>query len=641
MGMMIDLYEDKIMAVIREYSTNAWDSHVEAGIHRPIEITLPNDLMPFFRIQDYGIGLDYEGIETIYSRYGASTKRETNDFNGMLGVGCKSALTYADQFTLIAIKDGIKTHVIVSRLEDDNTEMVVVAETSTDEGNGVTVEIPVSAGEEKKFADKAAAFYQFWPSGTVLVNGVEPERHGGMELDHDLFMTDFEGEDAYKRDIIVMGNVPYPVRLNHGVPDKRVVAYVPIGAVEFMNSREALNETKKTNATIAEVNERLAIKLGAAISREINEAPDPVTALRKYLHWMSVLPGHSLKSFVKREWQGKEIPNAYKHPRPADEKDGDKPDTRELQFIVSPMNSTKLSSFDRYYEVVAGWMSDALVVTDFFPNNFTPTHKKKMKKHAQESGLDLTRVICCKSLPEGMEWIDAANVVSYDIIKEIKLPHTVRREARVAGSYRCEQHGGTILDVQAQHLKDFIQEFDGPVFWGNRNSYLFDKGSLIIRKTHPDAVFVELPENRIAKFKRDFPEVQYIGDVVAAQYDAEREGISDEVLYAQKVCREHRTLQNLEPEKLKDPQLRKLVRLVCTDTSSAEALNKYDNVLHLIGRTNTIKKKIPLNDGLEDYPLFNWREFRNHTDHMYAYLNSAYPLVKKARIERRKQKGKK
>ena len=37
------LYSDKITAVLREYSCNAVDAHVEAGIgDRPIEVTLPS-----------------------------------------------------------------------------------------------------------------------------------------------------------------------------------------------------------------------------------------------------------------------------------------------------------------------------------------------------------------------------------------------------------------------------------------------------------------------------------------------------------------------------------------------------------------------------------------------------------------------
>src|SRR5690349_8174125 len=85
---LINLYSDKEMAVIREYSTNARDSHIEAGVDRPIEVTTPSGLSFFLRIKDYGVGLSKEDIIKIYSKYGASTKRYTNKQGGMLGLGC-------------------------------------------------------------------------------------------------------------------------------------------------------------------------------------------------------------------------------------------------------------------------------------------------------------------------------------------------------------------------------------------------------------------------------------------------------------------------------------------------------------------------------------------------------------------------
>ena len=49
------LYSDKILAVIREYSCNAVDAHVEVGKNEePIEITLPTQLSLEFKVRDLG-----------------------------------------------------------------------------------------------------------------------------------------------------------------------------------------------------------------------------------------------------------------------------------------------------------------------------------------------------------------------------------------------------------------------------------------------------------------------------------------------------------------------------------------------------------------------------------------------------------
>ena len=69
------LYSDKIRAVIRELSTNAWDSQVLAGNQdRPFVIHLPSMMEPYFSIRDYGVGLSVKDVLTLYSTYFESTK---------------------------------------------------------------------------------------------------------------------------------------------------------------------------------------------------------------------------------------------------------------------------------------------------------------------------------------------------------------------------------------------------------------------------------------------------------------------------------------------------------------------------------------------------------------------------------------
>ena len=51
------LYSNKILAIIRELSCNAWDAHIEANnTDTPIEIYCPNEAFPNFLIEDYGTG---------------------------------------------------------------------------------------------------------------------------------------------------------------------------------------------------------------------------------------------------------------------------------------------------------------------------------------------------------------------------------------------------------------------------------------------------------------------------------------------------------------------------------------------------------------------------------------------------------
>ena len=85
------LYSDKILAVIREYTANAIDANIEAGkADRPVEITLPTTFDPTFKVRDFGPALNEQEIEEVYAMYGESTKRSSNSQIGMLGLGSKS-----------------------------------------------------------------------------------------------------------------------------------------------------------------------------------------------------------------------------------------------------------------------------------------------------------------------------------------------------------------------------------------------------------------------------------------------------------------------------------------------------------------------------------------------------------------------
>ena len=95
------LYSDKILAVMREYSANAVDANVEAGKPlTPITVTLPNRMNLNFKVRDNGFGLSDEDIREVYAFYGESTKRNSNALIGQLGLGSKSAFAYGDNFVI-------------------------------------------------------------------------------------------------------------------------------------------------------------------------------------------------------------------------------------------------------------------------------------------------------------------------------------------------------------------------------------------------------------------------------------------------------------------------------------------------------------------------------------------------------------
>lgn len=95
------LYNNKIAAIIRELSCNAYDAHVAAGKKEvPFDLHLPTTFEPHFNVKDYGTGLSHENILSLYTTYFGTDKSDSNDFVGALGLGSKSPFSYTDGFTV-------------------------------------------------------------------------------------------------------------------------------------------------------------------------------------------------------------------------------------------------------------------------------------------------------------------------------------------------------------------------------------------------------------------------------------------------------------------------------------------------------------------------------------------------------------
>ncbi|NDD59398.1 MAG: hypothetical protein EBZ47_09205, partial [Chlamydiae bacterium] len=105
-----NLYSDAIGSTVRECASNALDSHRRAGVTDPIVVsfTKSNDNNYEFAVEDFGIGLDAEDVRNIISKYGKSTKRNSANELGMMGLGFKAPLAYSSSFYFVCRKDGME-----------------------------------------------------------------------------------------------------------------------------------------------------------------------------------------------------------------------------------------------------------------------------------------------------------------------------------------------------------------------------------------------------------------------------------------------------------------------------------------------------------------------------------------------------
>ena len=137
-----NLYSNPIGSLIREYVSNAVDSHKEAGVEEPVIVSLYLDSEKnfWFSVRDFGVGISPERFNDVFINLASSTKRESNEYIGMWGLGRLSGLSYSDSVTINSNYNGTATTYLMYK---DGTDINIdeLYSEDTDEGNGVEIKI--------------------------------------------------------------------------------------------------------------------------------------------------------------------------------------------------------------------------------------------------------------------------------------------------------------------------------------------------------------------------------------------------------------------------------------------------------------------------------------------------------------------
>ena len=335
------LYRDAGMAVLREYTANAWDSHVRAGTSAPVEVGLPSEWDPTLTVADRGVGLDEREIVEVYAPYGLSTKRESNTEIGAFGVGAKAAFTIASQFTVAGVKDGKKVTALFALNEAGTATVEIIGRDATDAPNGVTVTVPVR--DVPGMHKAAQALFRFWPRGMVVVDGEMPEYlPDSMLAVTDRLFADCRGERLHHsqahlvRDdsptglTVVMGGVPYRAsvamlsavvrrvpaeqravrRLAVALASKstpvQLVFLADIGAVDITPSREDLRDTPRTLETLHELLTVFEDRKQAAVEAALDAEPSAMHAANRLRELSTFLPD-GLVTEGRLRWRGQRL----------------------------------------------------------------------------------------------------------------------------------------------------------------------------------------------------------------------------------------------------------------------------------------------------------------------------------------------
>jgi hypothetical protein len=311
---LINLYSDPEGSVVRELVSNAVDANRERDLKIKGELPLDTDDVlenfakdkPYVEvtnmkgntllgvdhcivIRDWGNGLSPDRVKKVFTVFGSSTKRVTDNLIGGFGIGAKSAFAYTDTFYVRAV------HNKVARLYmlyngNDLPGMDLVSETEVDEPNNTTITIPLNkASDIKTFEEKINNQLKFFTN--VVYKGfdnVTPYTPKIAYEDEDIILPEsLEYREAHKLKILV-GRVVYP--LDTSLIDSlkykwySVTGFLrfKIGEVDLVPSRENLRYTDKTIEAINEKLDRIKDTAVKQLADYVSDITDLAEGYAKY-----------------------------------------------------------------------------------------------------------------------------------------------------------------------------------------------------------------------------------------------------------------------------------------------------------------------------------------------------------------------
>ena len=276
------LYSNKIAAVIRELTTNAFDSHRARGnADRPCEIHLPSLLEPSFYVRDYGTSMDHDKVMGLYSTLFSSSKRESNTETGMLGLGSKAFYAYTASAFVICYLDGIERMYSCYLDEDGIPTIAKMFEGPTDEEQGIKVEVPVKIEDIKRFREEAqTSLFGFEPRPTVLNEDFQWEIS-----DASMTGNGWRYYSGLKRTFALQGGVLYPIDTNQisGLYGTQgLVMEFPIGSLSVATSREHLSYDVETKKALVDKLAAIKAEITAKMEASLAQCPTYLDACVNY-----------------------------------------------------------------------------------------------------------------------------------------------------------------------------------------------------------------------------------------------------------------------------------------------------------------------------------------------------------------------
>ena len=197
--------------------------------------------------------------------YGESTKRSTNKQIGQLGLGCKSAFAYGDNFVINSYVKGTKTSYNAFIDPSQVGRISKLSEEKTNGKCGIEIVIPVKMDDVDEFYTKAVNLFKYFQICPTIKGA------SGRNLEEDLsekIVIEADDKSWQLTDgnaVAIMGNIAYEIdhyalnlswssdatdRLLYELLNAGIRLHCKIGELDIAASREALQYTDQTKGVL-------------------------------------------------------------------------------------------------------------------------------------------------------------------------------------------------------------------------------------------------------------------------------------------------------------------------------------------------------------------------------------------------------
>lgn len=287
-----NLYSHPFESFLRETVANAWDSQIEAGnTKHPVLILIQNDNYNYrVSVRDYGTGLSPERFSNIYRNIGSSTKRDSNDYIGCLGIGRFSCLSVSPQARITSYYNSRKYSYLMYK-NGTGINIDLLQEDDTDQPNGL--EVSISSILNNSTLQSALTQIQCFPNVVIKTDGLNQYQQDSfycIKTFNERKIISFNNFSIIKRGYnqcyAKMGNMIYPydwssVGNDHQFKTEGIILNVPMGSVDITPNRESLQLTQRTKDTLNTVLNKARTELENLCRTYVNK---DFKSLGEYIH---------------------------------------------------------------------------------------------------------------------------------------------------------------------------------------------------------------------------------------------------------------------------------------------------------------------------------------------------------------------